>query len=144
MGEGIRRALLLVATGFVLSACGVSVPFVGGGPPTPHPTYKIGAPYTVKGVTYYPHVDYAYDQTGMASWYGEAFQGHYTARDPRFVTRAADRAAHNGYQKWHRDVDDEVIGWLDDFDNATPLEFETFLRRIYSRPEMRARFPHGF
>ncbi|WP_205525539.1 hypothetical protein [Pyxidicoccus trucidator] len=71
-------------------------------------------------------------------------QGHYTARDPRFVTRAADRAAHNGYQKWHRDVDDEVIGWLDDFDNATPLEFETFLRRIYSRPEMRARFPHGF
>ncbi|MFP2905810.1 hypothetical protein ACLESD_12280 [Pyxidicoccus sp. 3LFB2] len=71
-------------------------------------------------------------------------RGHYTARDPRFVTRAVDREAHNGYQKWHRDVDDEVIGWLDDFDNATPLEFEAFLRRLYSRPEMRARFPHGF
>ena len=45
----------------------------------PHPTYKVGAPYTVKGITYYPHVDYNYDQIGMASWYGEAFQGQYTA-----------------------------------------------------------------
>ena len=84
MGEGIRRALLLAATGFVLSACGVSIPFVGGGPPAPHPTYKIGAPYTVKGVTYYPHVDYTYDRTGMASWYGGEFQGHYTANGEVF------------------------------------------------------------
>jgi hypothetical protein len=71
-------------------------------------------------------------------------RGHYTARDPRFVTRAANKAAHNGYQKWHRDVDDEVIGWLDRFDRATPEEFEAFLRKLYNRPAMRARFPHGF
>lgn len=83
MGEGIRRALLLAAMGFVLSACGVSVPFVGG-PPTPHPTYKVGAPYTVKGITYYPHVDYDYDRTGMASWYGTEFQGRYTANGEVF------------------------------------------------------------
>ncbi|MCY1018506.1 hypothetical protein [Pyxidicoccus sp. MSG2] len=70
--------------------------------------------------------------------------GLYTARDPRFVTRAADKAAHNGYQKWHRDVDDEVIGWLRRYNNATPQEFEAFLRQIYSRPAMRARFPNGF
>jgi rare lipoprotein A len=51
---------------------------------TPHPTYKIGAPYTVKGVTYYPHVDLAYDETGMASWYGAAFDGQYTANGEVF------------------------------------------------------------
>jgi rare lipoprotein A len=81
LGEGIRRAALLAGVGFALSACGfVPVPFGGQNHGlTPHPTYKVGAPYTVKGVTYYPHVDYAYDHTGMASWYGEAFQGQYTA-----------------------------------------------------------------
>ncbi|HWB48104.1 MAG TPA: septal ring lytic transglycosylase RlpA family protein [Stellaceae bacterium] len=89
MGEGIRRAGLLAALGFalgfVLSGC-VSIPFVGGGHQAlnPHPTYKVGAPYTVKGVTYYPHVDYDYDQTGLASWYGQAFQGQYTANGEIF------------------------------------------------------------
>ena len=85
MGEGIRRALLLAAAGFALSACGiVSAPFGGHQALVPHPTYKIGAPYTVKGVTYYPHVDYAYDQVGLASWYGGGFQGQYTANGEVF------------------------------------------------------------
>ena len=85
MGERIRRAVLLAAIGLVLSACGiVPIPFVGQNHLTPHPTYKIGAPYTVKGITYYPHIDYAYDETGMASWYGEAFQGQYTANGEVF------------------------------------------------------------
>ena len=71
-------------------------------------------------------------------------RGHYTARDPRLVTRATDKASHNGYQKWHRDVDDEVIEWLGRYDTATPEEFEAFLRQLYNRPAMRARFPDGF
>ncbi|MCY1073183.1 SitA5 family polymorphic toxin [Archangium lansingense] len=70
-------------------------------------------------------------------------KGRYTERDPRFVTRAADKASHNGYQKWHRDVDDEVIDWLDRYSKATPEEFEAMLRQIYNRPDMRARFPDG-
>jgi rare lipoprotein A len=85
MGEGIRRALLLAAAGFALSACGiVSAPFGGHQALAPHPTYKVGAPYTVRGVTYYPRVDYAYDQVGLASWYGEGSQGHYTANGEIF------------------------------------------------------------
>jgi rare lipoprotein A len=86
MGEGIRRALLLAAVGFALSACGtVPVPLVGGHEALePHPTYKVGAPYSVRGVTYYPHVDYAYDQVGTASWYGDGFQGQYTANGEIF------------------------------------------------------------
>jgi hypothetical protein len=74
----------------------------------------------------------------------DTLKGHYIERDPRFVTRAADKASHNGYQKWHRDVDDEVIKWLDRNKSATPSEFEALLREIYSRPAMRARFPDGF
>jgi rare lipoprotein A len=85
-GEGIRRALLLAAVGVVLSACGTVSPPFGGGHEAlaPHPTYKIGAPYTVRGVTYYPRVDYAYDQAGLASWYGNGFQGQYTANGEIF------------------------------------------------------------
>jgi len=71
-------------------------------------------------------------------------RGHYKARDPRFKTRAADKESHNGYQKWHRDLDDEVIQWLDTYRTATPAEFEAFLRAIYNRPDMRLRFPDGF
>jgi hypothetical protein len=69
---------------------------------------------------------------------------HYVERDPRFVTRAADKASHKGYQQWHRDVDREVIDWLKGNRYATPAEFEAKLREIYNRPEMRARFPDGF
>lgn len=71
-------------------------------------------------------------------------RGRYTPRDPRFVTRAVDEKAHCGYQKWHRDVDAEVVEWLRRYKKATSKEFEAFLRKIYDRPDMRARFPHGF
>lgn len=85
MGETLRRAALLAAIGFALSACGVvPTPFGGRQALTSHPTYKIGTPYTVNGITYYPHVDYDYDQTGIASWYGEVFQGRYTANGEVF------------------------------------------------------------
>jgi rare lipoprotein A len=79
----LRQLLLFAAIGTVLSACGfIPTPF--GEHRTPHPAYKVGAPYTVKGITYYPHVDYAYDRTGIASWYGEQFQGQYTANGEIF------------------------------------------------------------
>ena len=35
--------------------------------------YKVGKPYQVAGVWYYPKVDYDYDETGIASWYGNEF-----------------------------------------------------------------------
>jgi len=82
-GRGLQRAALLGAVGLSLAGCGGMGRF-SEGPRTPHPTYKIGNPYTVKGITYYPHVDLAYDETGPASWYGEAFQGQYTANGEVF------------------------------------------------------------
>lgn len=82
----LTRSGLLLAIGLLLTACGGVTPqyITGRRAQSPHPTYKIGAPYTVKGVTYYPRVDYAYDQTGSASWYGEAFDGQYTANGEVF------------------------------------------------------------
>ncbi|MGZ3459341.1 MAG: Wall-associated protein precursor, partial [Archangium sp.] len=71
-------------------------------------------------------------------------RGLYKARDPRFVAQAKDEESHCGYQQWHRDVDREVVEWLKNTGEATPKQFEDFLREIYSRPEMRARFPNGF
>jgi hypothetical protein len=74
----------------------------------------------------------------------KTLHGLYKPRDSRFVAKAVDERAHCGYQGWHRDVDAEVIEWLRRKEEATPKEFEAFLREIYSRAAMRARFPHGF
>jgi rare lipoprotein A len=41
--------------------------------------YLVGRPYTIAGRTYYPNENSAYSAVGMASWYGDAFQGRRTA-----------------------------------------------------------------
>lgn len=41
--------------------------------------YKVGKPYQVKGVWYYPQADYNYNETGIASWYGPGFHTQATA-----------------------------------------------------------------
>lgn len=41
--------------------------------------YKVGKPYQVKGVWYYPQADYNYNETGIASWYGPGFHSKATA-----------------------------------------------------------------
>jgi hypothetical protein len=68
----------------------------------------------------------------------------YEPRDKRFVAKAKDEESHCGYQQWHRDVDKEVIRWLQQHPNATQPQFEKLLRDIYNRPQMLERFPHGF
>ena len=46
---------------------------------TPDGIYKIGNPYQIEGVWYYPAEDWEYDETGIASWYGPGFHGKNTA-----------------------------------------------------------------
>ena len=48
------------------------------------PVYKIGEPYSVNGNWYYPKRDLTYDETGIASWYGEEFAGRLTANGEIF------------------------------------------------------------
>lgn len=46
--------------------------------------YKVGNPYQIAGRWYYPKEDYNYSETGMASWYGEDFNGKVTANGERY------------------------------------------------------------
>jgi rare lipoprotein A len=46
--------------------------------------YKIGNPYQIAGTWYRPAVDYGYDETGIASWYGPNFHGKQTANGERY------------------------------------------------------------
>jgi rare lipoprotein A len=46
--------------------------------------YKIGKPYQIGGVWYYPAPDFSYDETGVASWYGPDFHGKFTANGEVF------------------------------------------------------------
>ncbi|MBR1825447.1 MAG: septal ring lytic transglycosylase RlpA family protein [Alphaproteobacteria bacterium] len=46
--------------------------------------YKVGKPYKVMGRWYYPKEDYNYKEEGIASWYGEDFNGKKTANGERY------------------------------------------------------------
>ena len=56
------------------------------------PHYKVGNPYKIGGVWYYPERDLTYDETGIASWYGDEFAGKLTANgeifDPSLISAA--------------------------------------------------------
>ena len=56
------------------------------------PVFKVGDPYNIAGVWYYPERDLTYDETGIGSWYGDEFAGRLTANgeifDPAKVTAA--------------------------------------------------------
>src|SRR4051794_33807034 len=98
---GIRTIAAMVAIGLSLAACaGSSEPHQGSdvsGHGKSRGYYKVGAPYQVNGVWYRPRVDYAYDETGTASWYGEAFNGRSTANGETFdLTQVS--AAHKTLQ----------------------------------------------
>ena len=69
--------------------------------------------------------------------------GIYSVRDPRFVTQARDAAAHRGYDRFHRNLDAEVSGWIRANPNANQSQFETYLRGVYQRPDVNQRFPNG-
>ncbi len=46
--------------------------------------YKVGSPYQVRGSWYYPAEDFEYSESGIASWYGQDFQGRRTANGERY------------------------------------------------------------
>ncbi|OPZ78502.1 MAG: RlpA-like protein precursor [Alphaproteobacteria bacterium ADurb.Bin438] len=47
-------------------------------------TYKIGKPYDIFGITYYPEENYDYSERGTASWYGEDFHEGLTANGEKY------------------------------------------------------------
>jgi len=87
------RLICVTALTLALAACGTPsgqapVPGAGIG------IYKVGKPYQVDGVWYYPKDDWSYDETGIASWYGEQFHGRYTANGEVFDVNGLTAAHH--------------------------------------------------
>jgi len=91
LAHPVKASLILLCAGSLLAACAeteflidaakrldrASEPDVA---PAPMPTgYKLGRPYEVSGIWYYPTFDAYYDETGVASWYGKDFHGRSTA-----------------------------------------------------------------
>jgi len=78
-----------VTTALLLAACGSSQTAPGTRPSPPAApgqigSYKVGTPYQIRGVWYHPVVDYRYNETGIASWYGPGFHGRLTANGERY------------------------------------------------------------
>ena len=97
-GADIRNVVVIVTIGLSLAACaGSSGPREAGAFGKSRGYYKVGAPYQVNGVWYSPRVDYNYDETGTASWYGEAFNGRSTANGEIFDLNQVS-AAHKTLQ----------------------------------------------
>lgn len=79
--------LILVMLAFVMTACSMAPTRPAGRMPRNDelPTgsqgveRKVGNPYKVAGVWYYPKEDPYYDEVGYASWYGKDFHGKKTA-----------------------------------------------------------------
>src|SRR6478609_7483158 len=87
------------ASALLAAACSSTRP-----PPPPPPedhtvavppsvgVYKVGQPYQVDNVWYYPREQSDYDETGIASWYGPTFYGHHTANGEMYDGNALTAA----------------------------------------------------
>lgn len=69
--------------------------------------------------------------------------GVYMKRDARFITLAKDLTSHRGYQTWHRQLDAEMVTWLEGNPTASPRDFERYLDNLYGRQDLLVRFPKG-
>lgn len=88
----IWQIICLAVGGLMLSSCTTGTPELSGMSPEAQAKiikdyggiYKVGKPYKVAGRWYYPKEDYNYVEEGMASWYGEDFNGKMTANGERY------------------------------------------------------------
>jgi rare lipoprotein A len=93
-GPGYR--FCLAASLLALGACSTmdlpDAPKTIGEPVEPNPHYKVGAPYKIDDRWYAPKADEAYDEIGVASWYGDEFHGKLTANGEIFDKRRLSAA----------------------------------------------------
>ncbi len=83
-----KKKLIYLVALFAISGCSEATFLVNSakriGTWGDKPTYKVGNPYKINGKWYYPAIDYDYDETGYASWYGPGFHGKKTANGEIF------------------------------------------------------------
>ncbi len=87
--------------------------------------YKVGQPYQINGVWYYPAEDFSYDTTGIASWYGEDFHGKYTANGEIFDLNALTAA--------HRTLPMPSVVQVTNLENGRSIELRVNDRGPYAR-----------
>ncbi len=98
-----RSLVVIICASLLLAACfggGDKRPKATSKPPKDNVlpvgdqggTEKVGSPYKIAGKWYYPREDPAYDQTGLASWYGKQFHGRPTANGETFNMNALTAA----------------------------------------------------
>ena len=98
MRRTVRSAFV---TGLLLTAAACTTTTTPPPPPATPPAvtvppsagvYKIGPPYQVDNIWYYPREQPDYDETGIASWYGPTFYGHHTANGEMYDGNALTAA----------------------------------------------------
>ncbi len=115
-----------LASLLLLAACQAPPPASLRAPPAAeHPLYKVGDPYQINGVWYYPGEDLNYDETGIASWYGEDFHGKYTANGEVFDL--------NGLTAAHRTLPMPSIVQVTNLENGRTIKLRVNDRGPYLR-----------
>jgi rare lipoprotein A len=110
----------MLALAALLASCATEPsPRPGGG------TYKVGTPYQIGGVWYYPKEDPFYAETGIASWYGEDFHGKLTANGERYNMDALTAA--------HRTLPLPTIVRVTNLENGKSLRLRVNDRGPYAR-----------
>ncbi len=87
--------------------------------------YKVGNPYQIDGAWYYPAEDWNYEETGIASWYGEAFHGKDTANGESFDLNAITAA--------HRTLPMPTIVQVTNLENGRSVQVRVNDRGPYAR-----------
>jgi peptidoglycan lytic transglycosylase len=120
-----RLFIVGIAAALMLSGCagrGYRGPSAGV---TSHGGYKVGDPYQINGAWYYPAEDWSYDETGIASWYGEDFHGKYTANGEVYNLNALTAA--------HRTLPMPSIVEVTNLENGRSIRLRVNDRGPYAR-----------
>ena len=126
------------AAAALLAACSTTAP-PPPRPPEPNPVtvppnagvYKVGQPYQVDNVWYYPREQPDYDETGIASWYGPTFYGRHTANGEMYDGNALTAA--------HKTLPMPVNVRVTNLDNGKSLIVRVNDRGPYARGRSTAR-----
>ncbi|HEY1505158.1 MAG TPA: septal ring lytic transglycosylase RlpA family protein [Stellaceae bacterium] len=119
------RLACVAALALSLAACG-SAPSAENVPPGGGKgIYKVGQPYQIDGTWYYPAEDWTYDETGIASWYGEQFHGKYTANGEVFDLNQLTAA--------HRTLPMPTVVRVTNLENGRSIEVRVNDRGPYAR-----------
>lgn len=125
MPRGSLKWAGLAATGILLAACGSHPPRPSAQPATTEQGYyKIGRPYQIDGIWYFPREDWSYDETGIASWYGEEFHGRYTADGEIFDLNSLTAA--------HRTLPMPVVVRITNLENGRSIKLRVNDRGPYA------------